>query len=103
MAKRGLFSLFKKDREEASTGPLTRDGRLRSDLWLDRPGAAERVEARRAAGELSDEEAESLRHWAERGYDVLSLGTDGALFEDVDRSVERLWRERPLTVALQSI
>lgn len=100
MAKRGLFSLFKKDREEASTGSLTRDGRLRSDLWLDRPDAAERVEARRAAGELSDDEAESLRHWAESGYDTFSLDADAEVFEEIDGSVERLWRERPPTVAL---
>lgn len=100
MAKRGLFSLFRKGSRDPGTGSLTPDGRLRSDLWLDQPDAVERVEARRAAGELSDEEAQKLRHWAERGYATLSVGEPEAGWDEIDGTVERLWREKPETVAM---
>ncbi len=100
MAKRGLFSLFRKGSETRDGGPLTRDGRLRSDLWLDQPDAGERIDARRAAGELSDGDAESLRHWAERGYATLSVGEPEAGWGEIDAAVERLWREKPATVAM---
>lgn len=100
MAMRGLLSRFRKDRDDRPTGSLTRDGRLRSDLWLDQPDAAERIEALRAAGELSDDDARSLRHWTEAGYDTLSLDVEEGLFEEIDRAVERLWREKPPSVAL---
>lgn len=103
MAKRGLFSFFRKgsdDSGSAPSGPLTRDGRLRSDLWLDQTDAARRIEAKRAAGELSDDEAGTLRHWAERGYAKLSVGEPAAGWDEIDRSVERLWRERPATQAM---
>jgi phytanoyl-CoA hydroxylase len=104
MAKRGLFSLFRKgegDRDAAAAaGPLTRGGRLRSDLWLDRPDAAQRIEAKRAAGELSGDAAETLRHWAERGYAKLSVGEPAAGWGEIDASVERLWREKPATQAM---
>lgn len=98
MLKR-LSSLFRKG-SPAPGGPLTPDGRLRSDLWLDQPDAAERVAGRRAAGELSAAEAEELTRWAERGYARLSIDAGDALFQEVDEAVERLWRERPATVAL---
>jgi ectoine hydroxylase-related dioxygenase (phytanoyl-CoA dioxygenase family) len=100
MAKRGLFSLFRKAPDSEGTGPLTRDGRLQSDLWLDQPDAAERVAARRAAGELSDAEAADLVHWAERGYAKLSVDPPAAGWNEIDAAVERLWREKPATVAM---
>lgn len=96
---RKLISLLRKVTPQRTSGPLTRDGRLRSDLWLDQPDAAERIAARRAAGELAGEEEAALRHWAERGYSTFTLDAGGTVFDDVDRSVERLWREKPATVA----
>ena len=103
MAKRGLFSFLRKKPDgegDASGGPLRKDGRLRSDLWLDSPGAAERIEAKRAAGELSDDDAKALRHWAERGYAELSVDEPAAGWGEVDEAVERLWREKPATQAM---
>lgn len=100
MPRRGLLSLFKKAEPDAPSGPLSRDGRLRSDLWLDQPDAAERIAARRAAGELSDEEATALGHWAGRGYSTFSLPAGDEPFDEVQGTVERLWREKPGSMAV---
>jgi len=95
-----LTSLFRKGSPTEASGPLTRDGRLQSDLWLDRPDALERIDARRAAGDLTDDEAEDLRHWVERGYVRFSLDLDPAAFARIEETVDRLWREKPASVAL---
>lgn len=97
---KGLSSLFRKGAPAASGGPLTPGGRLRSDLWLDQPDAAQRVAERRNAGELSEADARELTRWAERGYARLSLDGGDDLFREIDRTVEGLWRERPATVAV---
>ncbi|MEM6792766.1 MAG: phytanoyl-CoA dioxygenase family protein [Acidobacteriota bacterium] len=70
-----------------------------SSLWIDRPDALLRIEARLAAGEISSEHAEQLRFFAENGYCVFDLDLGDEVLGAVDADVDRLWRERPRDVA----
>ncbi len=91
-----LKSLFGK---AAPAGPLTGDGRLASDLWVDQPGAAERVAARQRRGELSAEQADGLRHFVEHGYLVFRGGMGEAAIAGALADVDRVWREPPPDLA----
>lgn len=93
-----LSSLFRRARRPE--GPLGRDGRLVSDLWLDRPDALERLEERVEEGAVPEELAPELRRWVEEGYMRLALDFRPAWADDVEATVERLWREKPTSVAL---
>ena len=74
---------------------LGSDGLLRSDLWVDRPDAAQEAERRVAAGLLTEEEAANLVKFARDGYFVFKPSIPDELFEAIDADVERLWREQP--------
>ena len=82
-----------------SNGPLSPDGRLASDLWLDRWNARRQIKKSLRRGKLTAERAEQLRHFVERGYLILSLDLDEQIFSQLDEAVESLWRERPEQVA----
>lgn len=75
---------------------------LDSGLWLDRPDWSERLEERRLRGELSDEQAERLAHFAEHGFVVLDLEPPAAAFEDIEADVDRAWRDKPPDLAYAS-
>jgi ectoine hydroxylase-related dioxygenase (phytanoyl-CoA dioxygenase family) len=79
---------------------LDENGILISDLWLDQPDALDRVEARRAAGALSGEDAARLVQFARDGFTSISLSDAQRIDERVDAEVERLWTERPTDVAI---
>jgi hypothetical protein len=101
---RKLFgSLFGKGGAAAAdappAGPLTAGGLLASDLWIDRPDAGGEIDRRLAAGEVTEAEAARLRDFAERGYLILDLEIAESVYDDVERTVETLWRERPADVA----
>ena len=81
------------------SGPLSPDGRLASDLWLDQRSARRRIRKSLRRGELEAERAEQLRQFVERGYLILSLDLDEQIFQQIDATVERLWNERPADVA----
>lgn len=81
------------------SGPLSPDGRLWSDLWLDRRDARRRIARKVRRGALDAERAEKLRHFAERGYLIQSLDLDEEVYAQIDSDVERLWKERPESVA----
>jgi len=85
--------------DKPAPGPMTRDGLLASDLWLDQPDAHRRIEERLAQGTLTAEQAGKLRHFADRGYLTLALDLPEEVYADVDRAVARLWREKPWDVA----
>ncbi len=85
--------------QRPSDGPLNPDGQLASELWLDQPGAYRRIRKRRRKGEITPERAEQLRHFADRGYLILSLDLGDDVYAAIDEAVERLWRERPDDVA----
>lgn len=84
---------------EGSVGGLTPEGLLASDLWLDRPDALARLEERRLSGELSAEQAENLARFVRDGYFVFRPKLRESLFEEIDREVERLWRDQPADMA----
>lgn len=73
---------------------------LISDLWLDQPDALERIEERRGAGELSDQDAARLVAFTREGFTSLSLSDAAGVDERFDADVERLWDERPNDVAI---
>ncbi len=75
---------------------------LLSDLWLDQPDAAARIDLRRNAGVITELEAERLRTFSEQGYLRLSLGEPESLFRDFENDIQRIWRERPANVAVSS-
>ena len=86
-------------REEPPSGPLTADGRLASDLWLDQPNAGVEIAARVRRGVVSESEGASLLHFAEQGYLVEELDIEPHVFADVEAALARLWREKPGNVA----
>jgi len=79
----------------APAAPLTADGLLASDLWVDQPDAARRIEGWRKKGELGPEQAEKLRGFVDRGYLTFDAGLPPRVFAEVAADLERVWRERP--------
>lgn len=73
---------------------------VRSDLWLDQPDAHERIEARRAAGEVSETEAEKLHGFVDNGYTTISLGLDQEFCDTLDDEISALWKDRPRDLAV---
>jgi ectoine hydroxylase-related dioxygenase (phytanoyl-CoA dioxygenase family) len=63
-------------------------------LWLDRPSAPDRIEARRTRGELTAEEARLLGAWVRNGYTVMERAIEPALVDAALRDVDRVWNER---------
>ena len=78
---------------------LDAKGRLVSDLWVDQPEAAGRIEEKLAKGEISAEQGENLQHFVDRGYLTFSLDLDQKICDQIDAEVERLWQDRPQDVA----
>jgi hypothetical protein len=70
-----------------------------SSLWIDQPDALERIESKRRAGELSEQQAATASHFVEHGYAVVSLELASGLVASLLDSVEALWRQRPADVA----
>lgn len=93
-----LKSLFRRS-SPASPEGLTDAGLLASDLWLDRPDAARRIEAARSRGRVDAAQAEALSGFAERGYLTFPIDLSPETAAALDREVERLWREKPADVA----
>src|SRR5215208_1679247 len=79
--------------------PLTGEGMLASDLWVDRPDAPRRIERMLARGEIDAAAAGRLRCFVEQGYMVFSLDLPDSLYADLRADVDRAWRERPHTLA----
>ncbi len=92
-----LGRLFGKKEDPAS--PLSRQGLLRSDLWLDQPDALAQIAERERRGEISGLQAEKLRHFAERGYLTFEIDLPEITANELEADVDRLWREKPWDVA----
>lgn len=75
--------------------PLRPDGLLPSDLWLDRPDALEAIARRRAADEISDDEAENLVHFVEQGWLSFRPSYPETLLDDLVADVDRVWQMQP--------
>ncbi len=97
-----LGSLWKRSTSNAAppaAGPLTPEGLLASDLWVDRPDAADRLAAWERKGEVAPVEAAALRRFVADGYLIADAGLPPALLDEIDADVERAWRERPPDLA----
>lgn len=96
-----MKSLFQRVRRQppAASSPLTREGTLASDLWVDQPGAEERIDGWRRRGEIDGEQAEKLRSFVERGYLTFDAGLPPRLYDELAADVDRMWTERPADLA----
>jgi phytanoyl-CoA hydroxylase len=74
-------------------------GRLRSDLWLDRPDALQRIGDRLDGGEISPLQAEKLRQFVTRGFFTVPLSLEGGICEDLTRDVDLVWKRKPIDLA----
>ncbi|HEX3528255.1 MAG TPA: phytanoyl-CoA dioxygenase family protein [Thermoanaerobaculia bacterium] len=83
----------------AATGPLTADGLLASDLWVDQPDALKRLDGRLRKGEVTAEQADRLRSFVERGYMIFPSGLPEAVCSGIQADVDRAWREKPWDLA----
>jgi len=68
-------------------------------IWVDESSAAETIQDRVAAGEISATEAANLRKFADDGYCILSIDFSASDAAEFDRGVDLLWREKPRNVA----
>ncbi len=93
------MSLFDRFRSRRQDGPLSPDGQLWSNLWLDQRNADRQIAKRLRKGKIDKKRAQQLRQYAERGYSTLSLDLDETIYAQLDEDVERLWKERPANVA----
>jgi len=83
----------------APAGPLTAEGLLASELWVDRPDALGRLAAWERKGEVAPEEAAALSRFVEKGFLTFDAGLPAPLFDEIQADVERAWRERPPDLA----
>ena len=61
--------------------------------WLDRPDAEQAIAAKRAAGELTDEQARQLQHWTREGYVILKDILDSDACEAINADVQKVYDE----------
>src|SRR5262249_5881225 len=96
-----MKSFFQRVRKPApaDAAPLTRDGLLASDLWVDQPDAPKRIDGWQKRGEVDDGEAAALRSFVERGYLVFDAGLPAAIFDELAADVDRAWRDKPADLA----
>jgi hypothetical protein len=73
-----------------SRPPSHRGIRVPSSLWIDQPDAADRIESKRSAGLLSEEQAALASHFVEHGYAVTSLD-----LRSTSSTCIRMWRSFP--------
>lgn len=95
---KGLFQRMR-GKPPAVASPLTAEGLLASDLWVDQPDAPRRIDGWRKRGEIGAEQAENLRHFVERGYLTFDAGLAPRVFADLAADLERVWRDRPADLA----
>ena len=64
--------------------------------WFDRPDSSQRLQARRKAERLGDEEFELLRHWVADGYAVASGVVPESDIDAMERDLDDVWSaDRP--------
>jgi Phytanoyl-CoA dioxygenase (PhyH) len=69
-------------------------------IWLDDAAASGAIDEKLGAGAITAEEAANLRKFAADGYFITHLDLSAADAEEIDRDVDRLWREKPDNVAV---
>jgi hypothetical protein len=78
---------------------VTSDGVLVSDLWIDQPNAMQEVDARAREQQLDPDSQRAAQDVILKGYGIVRLNLPEALYDDIDRQVEQIWRDRPSDVA----
>jgi len=73
---------------------------LISDLWIDQPDGHDGVEQRLADGRISDTEADQLHHLIDEGYLITKVDLDDSFAAAFEEDLDRLWRERPVDLAV---
>lgn len=96
-----LTDLFKK-RPAPPARPLTDEGLLASDLWIDQPDAHERIQTLSKRGEITGEQGEQLARIVEQGYLSFYLGLPDRVFDEIQEAVDRIWKEKPPDLAWAS-
>jgi phytanoyl-CoA hydroxylase len=81
------------------SGPLTAEGLLASDLWVDQPDAHRRIDGRLRKGEITADQAERLRCFVDRGYMTFPSGLPDSVITGIQEQVDRAWREKPWDLA----
>jgi hypothetical protein len=73
-------------------------------IWLDDESAKRLIDDKERAGDITAEEGENLRKFAVDGYFVTKVDVSAEDAAEIDRDVDRLWREKPsnLTFAYDS-
>jgi phytanoyl-CoA hydroxylase len=79
---------------------LRKNKQMVSDLWLDQHDAHDRIDERLKKGDLSEAEAEKLRHFTDEGYLLFSLGLDDKFSAAFDAALNRLWEAQPADLAI---
>lgn len=64
-------------------------------IWLDDEGAKRLIDEKARSGEITPEEAGNLRKFAVDGYFVTKVDVTADDAAEIDRDVDRLWREKP--------
>ncbi len=64
-------------------------------IWLDDESAKRLIDEKLRAGEVTSEEGENLRKFAVDGYFVTNVNVTAEDAAEIDRDVDRLWREKP--------
>src|ERR1043166_9931702 len=67
-------------------------------IWLDALTASHEIEEKLRRGAIGNEEADNLRTFAADGYFLTKIDLSAADAEEIDRDVDRLWREKPRNV-----
>lgn len=60
-------------------------------FWTDRLDAPQELERRLADGKLTEEDADRLTHWMEKGYVVLPGAVPTSVCDDLRQEIERAW------------
>jgi hypothetical protein len=69
-------------------------------IWLDDPAADDAIAEKLRDGAITGDEADNLRKFAADGYFITKIDLSAAEADEIDRDVDRLWRERPRHVAV---
>lgn len=64
-------------------------------IWLDDEGAKRLIDEKLRSGDVTAEEGENLSKFASDGYFITKVNVTADDAAEIDRDVDRLWREKP--------
>lgn len=95
--KRAAILTAKRPDSAALPAP-TAPGEFRSafgGLWIDRPGAVDRMAEKHRSGEISDQECMQLLRFMRDGYLILPGAVNDDLCRDLSEEIGRIWQSPP--------